>query len=289
MPTRLISVQIPWASFGSNYTAVHANCCICGTPAYRPLASLVINQTEFFLVTCSNCGLLWRNPMPDYTFLSSLYTDDYYRVANVDSSLLAQVGIPDDTNDDKEMRRGMAKLEIERWKRYTLEPVLGKNKMLELGGGRGYLQHAASAAGWDTTGVEISPSGIKEAIQKGLLVLPVTLEDMCKLYIPAPAYYDVIAFYDFLEHVTDPAKILRLIKYMLKDTGRIILRVPCSGFTRLHLVDHIYHFTEVTIKLLLAKEGFTVESIFDSGTFISPDGGFIQNKTIICKKEEQPT
>ena len=71
-------------------------------------------------------------------------------------------------------------------------------------------------------GLEISPHGIKEAIRKGSIVLPIFLDELCTRYLPYDKYFDLIVCYDFLEHVDDPARVLRMIHYILAEDGIII-------------------------------------------------------------------
>ena len=149
----------------------------------------------------------------------------------------------------------------------------GQKRLLELGGGRGYLQQAAAEIGWITTGLELSAHGVREAVQQDLRVLPSTLEHFSRAYLPRPAYFDVVALFDFIEHVDDPGVVLRTVARLLTPDGVAILRTPIiRGTPRLHLVDHIWHFTRRTIRLWLEREGFAVEREAFSGTFESIDG-----------------
>jgi 2-polyprenyl-3-methyl-5-hydroxy-6-metoxy-1,4-benzoquinol methylase len=158
---------------------------------------------------------------------------------------------------------------------------------LEVGGGRGYLQQAASGKGWETLGIELSRYAIKSAIASGLTVLPITLGELYSEYIPYARYFDVIAMFDFLEHVTDPGQVLRVIRDLLKDDGVLVLRLPVTGARpELHLIDHIWHFTIKTMNLLFLKERFRIASQHDSGTFFSLEGKKLDNITVFLTKQD---
>jgi SAM-dependent methyltransferase len=163
-----------------------------------------------------------------------------------------------------------------------------KPRFLEIGGGRGYLQAAARKAGWETLGLEMSSFAIQAALAKGLSVLPVPVDVFGLKYVPYHRYFDLIAFFDFLEHVPDPARLLRVVRELLADQGTIIFRVPViddGQLPSLHLIDHLWHFSAQTLKRLLDKEGFEVYHDHDSGRFTDPDGvRFIQNWTFYARK-----
>ena len=285
---RICEAQVHWAHLKAEQL-IWTSCILCGSPNYETLGALVINWIEFFLVQCPTCRLIWRNPLPDPGFLKDLYSEFYYRVAKDSPSLVYQVGIADCERSDQEKRREITRREVCEWKQRGIIPTTpsGERKnLLEIGGGRGYLQQAASEAGWNTLGLEISAHGIKAAIEKGLIVLPITLEELCEKFIPYHRYFDAVVFFDFLEHVMDPGKVLRMVKYIIKEDGIIILRVPITEeCPRLHLIDHIWHFSAMSIRKLLAKEGLEIVDSHDSGSFKAPSGDSIENLTIFAKKD----
>jgi SAM-dependent methyltransferase len=289
LPERILNVQVPWANLRPD-EFTHVPCPLCGAGDYRVKAALVINWSEFFIVQCPRCRVMWRNPMPDAGFLMDLYDEDYFDVRPYPPGVLLQVGIADTLDADQRRRREITQREVQDW--ITVRKILPRDaqgnprKLLEIGGGRGYLQRAAGEAGWSTLGLEISPHGIKEAIHRGMMVLPVVLDELCDKYVPYTRFFDLIVFFDFLEHVTDPGRVLRMVRFLLKDDGRVILRVPCIGddeCPKYHLIDHIWHFSTGTLELFLNREGFEVCESRESGRFPGADGQ-IRNYTFIAQK-----
>lgn len=287
VPPRLFQADVTWATLKPDEFQ-WLPCLLCGSPNHESLASLVINWSEFFIVKCPRCGLIWRTPMPDPGFLSDLYSEKYFNVAEHSPSLIYQVGIADADEQSHLMRRERTQQEVQDWLKrgITSKNENGKQRrLLEIGGGRGYLQLAAQEQGWDTLGVEISPHGIKSAISKGFIVLPIPLDQLCEKYLPHVNYFDLVVFFDFLEHVTDPGLVLRMIHFTLKDDGHIILRVPSTRqVPKLHLIDHICHFTPETLQLLLEREGFSIVETHHSGVFLAPSGDQIDNLTVTARK-----
>lgn len=178
---RILDAYIPWANLRSELCN-YIPCPLCGSFAYETKATLVLNWIEFFIVQCPSCKLTWRNPLPDNIFLTDLYEEEYFEIRKYPPELRNQVGIPDNDETDQNKRREKTRVEVQDWMDKGILPY-DKNKIprkfLEIGGGRGYLQRAAAEEGWYTIGLEISLHGIKEAINRGLMVLPVVLDELC--------------------------------------------------------------------------------------------------------------
>jgi SAM-dependent methyltransferase len=284
---RLLEAEVSWAEFKPDEFQ-YAPCLLCRHFNHEPLASIVINWSEFTLVRCLGCGLIWRTPFPDTQHLTDLYSSCYYNVREHSPQLVYQVGIEDYTDEHRKMRRKRTQEEVQSWINYGILPRDGDGetrRFLEIGGGCGYLQQAASAKGWATVGLEISRYAIQEAIAKGLFVLPVSFEAFARRFIPYQGYFDLVALFDFLEHVTDPALTLRAVRNVLKVGGYAIFRVPVTDeCPKLHLIDHIWHFSTETLVQLLAQERFVLEHSHPSGLFQAPSGDKIANVTIYAKK-----
>lgn len=162
-------------------------------------------------------------------------------------------------------------------------------KLLEIGGGRGYLQQAAREAGCRTVGLEISPYAIRGCLEKGLDIFPVPLEEIADSPLH-PERYDLVGMYDFLEHVTDPGRILRITRTIIDDEGYLMIRTPNTderSGPRLHLIDHLWHFSAKTLEALLQKEGFQVIKNMETGIFPSGTEGQdrIVNMTVFAQKK----
>lgn len=287
LPPRILCAQIDWAQLEPR-ELTYPVCNICGTCAHETLASLVINWTEFFLVRCARCGLIWRTPLPGPTFSRTLYSEKYYRAQEYPPELRDQVGIADTEATAREFRDKISEQVVQSWIDFGIvptDPAGSPRKYLEIGGGRGYLQQAAAARGWVTMGLELSVHGIREAIDRRSVVLPVVLDELCTRYMPYARYFDLVVFYDFLEHVEDPSRALRMVYSALRDDGVIIFRVPNTvSPPRLHLIDHIWHFDATTLPMLLHKEGFDVLRAHHSGTYRAANGDTIDNITVFGRK-----
>lgn len=291
-PKRILDVDVTWTELRLQ-EITYIPCNICGTFDYEPLASLTINSSEFFLVRCKRCRLIWKTPLPGKTFSYGLYSEKYFDVIQHSPHLIDQVGIADIKPEARTFRDAISDEVIKTWIRLGVVPkdqAGATRKLLEIGGGRGYLQHAAARAGWDTIGIEISPFGIKEAITNGFLVYPIPLDELSVKYVPYKGFFDVVVFYDFLEHVDDPSRVLRMIRSLLKDDGVIIFRVPeTTDCPCLHLIDHVWHFEPSTLDVLLRKEQFCIWRAHYSGTFKASNGMSMENITFYARKLSKET
>lgn len=234
---------------------------------------------------------MWRNPLPGVTFSSELYSEKYFSVDKHSPLLVDHVGIRDEGPEARKFRDQISHKVVQTWIDRGIQPWQRNDgtsrQLLEIGGGRGYLQRAATQRGWATTGLEISPHGIKEAIGQKLVVLPITLDELGSRYLPYEKYFDLVVFYDFLEHVDDPTRVLRTIRQLLADDGAIIFRVPNTAEKpSAHLIDHIWHFSDVTLPTLLGKESFEVTGAHFSGIFRPSDGPPVDNITVYAKKSD---
>jgi SAM-dependent methyltransferase len=110
------------------------------------------------------------------------------------------------------------------WLRTVLKYKLPPALVLEVGSGHGGFVAALRWAGFDATGLEISPWVVefaREAFQVPMLLGPVEDQRI------APASFDVIALMDVLEHLRDPATTMRDCLGLLRPGGILLVQTPC--------------------------------------------------------------
>lgn len=86
--------------------------------------------------------------------------------------------------------------------------------------------------------------------------------------------FDYIGFFQVLEHITDPIFFLQCVHDRLLDGGRVFIEVPNLDDPLLRIWDvpayekfyyheaHLSYFTEESLKILLEKCGFIIESMY---------------------------
>jgi 2-polyprenyl-3-methyl-5-hydroxy-6-metoxy-1,4-benzoquinol methylase len=125
----------------------------------------------------------------------------------------------------------------------------------------GFFMQVMHQRGWEVDGVELSPEIAAHAKDAyGFHQLHVG-----ELHT-APfeeGSFDLITLWDFIEHVPDPAALLRRAASLLRDDGRLVVETQnvASGFARLlgrrwqhykHL-EHLYHFQPETLAALFEQ------------------------------------
>ncbi|MBY0529283.1 MAG: class I SAM-dependent methyltransferase [Rhabdochlamydiaceae bacterium] len=109
----------------------------------------------------------------------------------------------------------------------VFDQFVDKNaRILEIGGGTGYIASQLSALGFHVELSDMHANGLRYAQKRGIAkVYQLDLFDS-----PFEADFDVICLFDVLEHLHDPTRALQCIKKMLKPRGLIILTVPTHGW-----------------------------------------------------------
>jgi SAM-dependent methyltransferase len=132
-------------------------------------------------------------------------------------------------------------------------------RLLDVGCGDGSFLLAASRAGWQVAGTELSP---ETARGKGLQVR----EDIARF--TEEGAFDCITMWHTLEHMRDPQSVLRHAHRLLKTDGKLLVAVPDAGgwqarifgwnWLHLDVPRHLYHFSKDSLDYGLRAAGFCV-------------------------------
>jgi SAM-dependent methyltransferase len=140
----------------------------------------------------------------------------------------------------------------------------GGGTWLDIGCGAGDLLRAADDAGWDVEGVEVSGSAVRLLRNQGFNVWHGGAE-----VVERPdGYFDVVSLVEVLEHVTDPAAVLRRARCLVRPGGRLYLTTPHGrgisarlGSTRWRVVcppEHLQLFSRRGLATLVTDSGLSV-------------------------------
>jgi len=238
-----------------------SSCLLCGA------GSLAVIDPESNIARCINCGYIFDNPRPVIEELVNFYN----RQSQYDAWL-----------NEIEAREQL-------WKR-RLKLILPHRKpgsLLDIGAGIGQLLSLAKPYYEETQGIEVSDTAIRIAKDKyGLDLFRGTIETM----VGYGKVFDNISLFHVLEHVPDPASLLRICYSLLSDRGVLIIAVPNEvaslrsrlkrtlvaagilkprpgagqfGLPRIRLTPdtsevHLSHFTRPVLSALLRRTGFSV-------------------------------
>ena len=145
-------------------------------------------------------------------------------------------------------------------------------RYLDIGCGVGHSLEVARELGWQAIGVEPNKTAAETAQKGGRNVVR-------SLDWSAHGGYDIISLFETLEHVTDPAALMRDISGVLSAGGVIMITVPqCSSLELSIIREHSFHvfggsegvghinlFNERGISTLLERHGLSL--LFVDGQF----------------------
>ena len=223
---------------------------ICPGCQHTARTEIVEQYGKYDLFACAHCELQFWEPreMPDAGWYEQMY-------GGRDEKLLP----------------------LEPGHKYFLSDPLAKKsgRLLDIGCGTGNLLKAARAAGYEVTGMELDRNAARYAKEKlGLQnVLPLTILEFTAQR--PEEKFDVVTFFEVLEHQAAPLEFLRGVKKCLKPGGQIALSVPNRDrwMTGPDVLDYPpNHFTRwgaAVLKNFLSSQGFEVMSVREQGVGIA--------------------
>jgi 2-polyprenyl-3-methyl-5-hydroxy-6-metoxy-1,4-benzoquinol methylase len=154
------------------------------------------------------------------------------------------------------------------WLRTLLTYRLPPGKVLELGCAHGGSVAMMNWAGFEATGLELSPWVVDFA--KKTFEIPMVLGPLEDLQLQ-PATFDVIVLYDVLEHLADPLATMRAAASLLTEDGIFIVQTPNYSedlvyaemldrqdrfLDQMKAIEHIHLFSHRSISQFFQQLGF---------------------------------
>jgi 2-polyprenyl-3-methyl-5-hydroxy-6-metoxy-1,4-benzoquinol methylase len=215
-------------------------------------------KNGFDVIHCQTCGFTHAVPLPTIHELEQVYREDYYQSEKPRYLTYA--------------REDQAWLQMSFGDRYALfEEQLGpdRRRILDVGTGPGFFLATGRDRGWITQGMEPSRQAASHARELGLDIVEgfLSSETVTRL-----GKYDVVHMSEVLEHVPDPAEIVRLARSVLAPSGLICISVPndynpfqdvlgkADNFSHwwVQPPHHLNYFNFATLSALLEAQGFEV-------------------------------
>jgi len=232
-------------------------CCLCqvqGGPTH--------DLPPFALVRCPVCDLRFISPRLTAPALQRLYDEPAYFEGGV-------YGTRSPHSAAMILQNVWVNGRLERLAK--MRGAAAPGRLLEIGSGYGLFLAAACDRGYEVAGVELSRTGAGHTRRLGLDVFCGQLEDAP---MPDAGPYDVVCFWDTLEHVPDPFVFLQAVRSRLADDGVFGLSVPYISSVPARVLgakwwtlkpeQHIWHFTPATLRVLAARAGLVVTSVITS-------------------------
>lgn len=231
-------------------------CDLCGADAsnivYSGAGWKQVVPQGVVLVQCRQCGLMYLSPRPGPDEIWQYYPNDYLPFR------------PTIESERFGLMRWMRRRKLAQRRRWI--EYFGRRQsgiILDVGCATGLFLHEMALAGWQVAGVEpIAAAAEYARTHLGLNVFQGWLGQA-----PYPdKSFDVITFWDVLEHTYSPLTELMQTAKLLRPGGLVAINIPNwhSLDRRLfgpHWIGfdpprHLYVFTRSTLTALLEKTGF---------------------------------
>jgi 2-polyprenyl-3-methyl-5-hydroxy-6-metoxy-1,4-benzoquinol methylase len=208
------------------------------------------------IIDCKSCGFKHALPLPSAGELERAYREDYY--ASEKPTFLAHAGEDQDWAQLAQTDR----LEI-------FESLLPPDRraLLDIGCGPGFFLQTALRRGWLAHGIEPSRQAAAHARSLGADVTEGFFNDSSAAML---GRFDAVHLNNVLEHVPDPAHLIRLSHGLLEPDGVICVNVP-NDFSPLQIAamsaagtadwwvappHHLNYFDFPSLTRLLERQGF---------------------------------
>ncbi len=202
------------------------------------------------MVRCDDCGLVFVNPQPSDDELARIYHAHYFPEKISDAGKKTLAGV----------RQAAAQLYLSQIRRYHGSTT---GRLLEVGCGDGDFLVEAEAAGWQVTGVELSPSAGQRA-QARLQNGEVRSGEWSLAALPA-AQFELCVISSVLGDVRSPAGLLQEIHRVLKPGGTLFIAMPAMDSLLARLMrqkwmelkaEHLTYFDRQNLQTALFKSSF---------------------------------
>lgn len=226
-------------------------CIICDHPAL-----FLTEKNQYKIFRCENCGHGWVHPMPEAKTLEEFYQSE--------GAHHEQYDFP-----EKEIQK-----HAQRLTRWVMQVKPCPGIWLDIGSGRGVHLEVAREQGWAVVGVDASNQARQFAEVKKIPTFA-SLEQLEAAY--PGKMFDVISFWETIEHLPNPGVFLETLRGKLKTEGILAFSTPNFGsfyaqenyaaWQELRPPLHLQYYTPQSLELVLKRNGYTVWNLITYGAW----------------------
>lgn len=221
------------------------SCKLCGAATGG-----LFGRSGFRIVRCRKCGFHFAL-IADSHDLGAVYRDEAYWVGGTD------YGCADGHQSYWRTVRPFYEARIKKMRRLG-----ARGSLLEIGAADGRFLAAARAAGFEVTGVELSPLMRRRCAER----LGCQVYESIEAAQRGGRRFDCVAMFEVIEHVPDPLGTLRAIGEMMAAGGLLALSTPNFDCERARRTPdsfapysppvHVCYFGAATLADCVARAGF---------------------------------
>jgi SAM-dependent methyltransferase len=230
-------------------------CAVCGEGHDLPVA---FEKHGLTIRRCASCSHVFVSPrLPEGavpTLYSKTYWDGYMRALG--RPTLEERLVLDYQSSWERLRRDIL-------------PRRSGGRLLEVGAASGGLVKAAGESGFAAIGIEPSTNACELARRAhGIELICATLPE----YACTPESFDVVCYYNVLEHLLDPRRELEAVRRVLAPGGLLVIETPTASslalaeegldWALLEPVEHVHLFTEGNGARLAEECGLRVLDLY---------------------------
>lgn len=255
--------------------------CWCGNGA--------LHEFSDDYLRCPDCETLVLSRWPDdERFVVANDTSDFYGEGYYKTHVVQDYGLP---SLEQRSRQDLPE-RCMHWLRTVLKYIAPPAKTLELGCAHGGFVAMMRQAGFDATGLEMSPALVRRAQE--MFQVPILQGRVEDQNIEAGSL-DLLLHFDVLEHLPDPRSTMRHCLDLLKPGGIMIVQTPCypEGTGHLSMVEggnrfleqlkpqeHLYLFSRTSIRRFFEEIG-APHLVFEPAVFAHYDMFFVVSRSVI--------
>lgn len=227
------------------------SCRLCGTSEARLVA--VVDGCQY--VRCAGCGVERMASYPSAAEIEKFYDSGYMtkQFNNLGHHLHFTKGYRETYFAEKSLTFADLRMDLSKLK--------GK-KLLDVGCANGQFMEYTAKFGMEALGIDISEEMVNAGKEAGLNCHVKDLFEM-------EGEFDMLTYWDVIEHVSNPRQVLEKTRALLAPGGEVVLQTPCTGMVSelfgdkwlYYLpVQHLHLFSQESLFKLLSDTGFSVVS-----------------------------
>ena len=179
-------------------------CKICGSPE----STEYLKSDDYRFVQCRDCCFVYQNPVPVFSDLKERYMQNYF-----------EYELQNEENFFSLMKLGLEDIGFDSMPAGSFQ----NRNFLDIGCATGMLCAYIREKGWNVRGVDICKESAEYGKEKrGVDIFAGTLTEAG---FPG-SYFSFIHFSHLIEHVPDPAALLREVHRILADRGITVITTP---------------------------------------------------------------